>query len=227
MALSCLRFQQAQLAELREGAVFCGCQEAMTLRDKHPNPTKQQARPFWIPSEGLVVNSGWLHVLQRSLSGVENGCFLWRDNNSRSGDPFEATGWKNEPCSSARALTALRTLLRRVCGLSGEQAQTFGLSSARHFLPEIALARNLSPEDRVEIGRWSGSTAQDADLTPARRQEAAASRSRCTLPDRYAPKANVVRVCKILTQQVDAAREVVSQNPTLTGGWELLRPEAR
>jgi len=223
MALGCVRFAQAQRARLQEGGPRCGCMWAETLLDKHPDPAKQRPRPFWIPARGLVSGE-WHLALREALAGVEAGCFFWRDSNSPSGDPYLATAWRNGPCSAARALVGLRSVLVGECGVPPHVAATFGLHSARHFLPEVALARNLPPEDRVEIGRWSGSTAQDVDLIPDVRAAAASARRAGEMPDRYAPKAKVVRVCRILTEQVAAARAVATQYPPpdLLGGWDLL-----
>jgi hypothetical protein len=50
----------------------------------------------------------------------------------------------------------------------------------------ISEARGEPPEDAVELGRWSGSTAQDADLEPALRAHRCHRLRVGTLPDRHA-----------------------------------------
>ena len=41
------------------------------------------------------------------------------------------------------------------------------------------------------------------------------------MPDLYAPKAKVARICQIVVDQIRAARVVLSKNPPLLGGWDM------
>ena len=70
------------------------------------------------------------------------------------------------PMQQARIVHAKRAIYRKLAGLAAEQAAQLTLHSERHFLPMVADALSIPPEEAVEIGRWSGSTAQDADMQP-------------------------------------------------------------
>ena len=65
-------------------------------------------------------------------------------------------------------------------------------------------ARGAPAVRAIDIGRWSGSTAQDPDLAPAemhaRRHQLLAG----VMPEAYAPLSKVARVCRILGDQMDA-----------------------
>ena len=220
LAVACMRFEQAQGFRFGAEIPGCRCFEGHIVRDKHPDPAKQGMRPVYVPISGLI-SSSYLRTLAASLEGVGPGNFLLRDTDSPSGDPFKATSFLFKPMSHGRALIALRSILVSTCGLTREQAQRFGTHSPRHFLPEIALARGLPVEDRCELGRWSGSSSQDSDLLPSERDAMAWRQRHAHMPDLYAPKAKVARICQIVVDQIRAARVVLSKNPPLLGGWDM------
>ena len=90
---------------------------------------------------------------------------LFLENDSPDGDPFQATrGTFPAAMAKHRVAVAKRAAWRRLVSASVADENT--LHSERHFLPHVAEARG---EDAVELGRWSGSTAQDADLVPVMR----------------------------------------------------------
>jgi len=103
-----------------------------------------------------------------------------------------------------RVAITKRAIWKRV--LEARLADENALHSERNFLPHVAQARGKPPEDAVELGRWSGSTAQDADLEPALRAQRCHRLRAGTLPDRYAQAAKVERVLNIITRQMDAIR---------------------
>lgn len=99
------------------------------------------------------------------------------------------------------------------------------LHSERHFLPHVAQARGEPPEDAAELGRWSGSTAQDADLEPALCAHRCHRLRVGSLPDRYAQAAKVARVLSIITRQMDAIRAALSSRWDAlpwAHGWHLV-----
>jgi len=69
---------------------------------------------------------------------------------------------------------------------------------------EVASHRGESWLRQVEIGRWSGSTAQDPDLTPQQRVNWHHQLKAAVMPDNYAPMGKVQRVLGILNDQMDA-----------------------
>ena len=204
-AFSCNRMEQVQsCAFIGEDN---GYLHGVLTKDKHPNPEKQQARPFWMRIAGPDGSRRWLDFLKRSLSGVEAGCFVIRDfecERPGQADPSKAVRWLNNPLRGARLVEAIARTISRVCGISYEEACRFTKHSARHFLMEVGGHRDEPSTRQVEIGRWSGSTAQDVDLTPAQQLAWRHRLASGVMPDNYAPRAKVQRVCSILGAQLTA-----------------------
>jgi hypothetical protein len=128
--------------------------------------------------------------------------------------------WVASTISGARC-----AYVRLLLWLEAQIANENTLHSERHFLPHAAEARGEPPEEAVELGRWSGSTAQDADLEPTVRAARCHRLRVGTLPDRYAQAAKVGRVLGIISRQMDAIRKTIwSRWDVLpwTGGWQLL-----
>ena len=206
LAYACSRVEQAQ------ACYFDGWQDGFLhgvfLLDKHPNPDKRRPRRFWVPTKGLLGTGEWMDVLVTSLRGNEGACAVFLENDSPDGDPFKATRTFNAAMAKDRVAIAKRVIWRRIMGASLADENT--LHSERHFLPHVAQARGEPPEEAVELGRWSGSTAQDADLEPALRAQRCHRLRVGSLPDRYAQAAKVARVLCIITRQMDAIRATLS-----------------
>ena len=201
-SFSCNRCEQANSCAFERFAG--GYLHGVLLLDKHPNPEKRQARPFWMRVAGFDGSRAWFDFLLGVLAGVESGCFVFRDFDSGRGDPQEATRFLNSPLVGERLVLAIRCVLVRVCDMSWLVAGRWAKHAARHFLMEVAGARGEPALRAVEIGRWSGSTAQDPDLAPsaqlARRHQLRAG----VMPEAYAPLAKVARVCGIVGDQMGA-----------------------
>ena len=204
-ALSCNRMEQLQSCAFLGEAE--GYLHGVLTKDKHPNPEKMQARPFWMRIAGPDGSRRWFEFLKKTLAGVESGCFVLRDfecTRSSRADPSEAVSWLNAPLRGPRLVEAIARTISYVCGISYDEACRFTKHSARHFLMEVGSHRDEPSTRQVEIGRWSGSTAQDVDMTPEQRlvwrHQLAAGR----MPDNYAPKGKVRRVCRILGDQLAA-----------------------
>ena len=199
---SCNRCEQANSCVFER--VVGGFLHGALLLDKHPNPEKRQARPFWMRVAGFDGSRVWFDFLLGVLAGVEDGCFVFRDFDSARGDPQEASRFLNSPLVGERLVYAVRCLLVRVCGVSWDESGRWAKHAARHFLMEVAGTRGEPALRAVEIGRWSGSTAQDPDLAPsaqlARRHQLRAG----VMPEAYAPLAKVARVCGIVGDQMGA-----------------------
>jgi len=204
-AFSCNRMNQVQsCAFLGEVDGFL---HGVLTKDKHPDPEKMQARPFWMRIAGPDGSRRWFDFLKRTLAGAETGCFVLRDfecTHANRADPGEALSWLNSPLRGPRLVEAIARTISYVCGVPYDEACRFTKHSARHFLMEVGSHRDEPSTRQVEIGRWSGSTAQDVDLTPEQRlvwrHQLAAGR----MPDNYAPKGKVRRVCRILGAQLAA-----------------------
>ena len=190
-----------------EGAEFRAYLHGALLGDKHPNPAKRQARPFWMRIAGPDGNRRWFDFLKRTLQGTEGGCFVFRDyvcKRRGDADPCHAVSWLNNPLRGPRLVDAIASVIHTVCEIPLADAALFTKHSARHFLMEVASHRGEHPLRQVEIGRWSGSTAQDPDLTPSQRLNRRHQLESGVMPDNYAPMGKVQRVCQILGDQLDA-----------------------
>ena len=221
LAYAVSRVEQAQ------SCYFDGWQDGFLhgvfLLDKHPNPDKRRPRRFWVPATGLLGTSEWMDILVRTLTGHEDACAVFLENDSPTGDPFRATRTFPAAMAKDRVAVAKRAIWRRIVGIRIANENT--LHSERHFLPHAAEARGEPPEEAVELGRWSGSTAQDADLEPSLRAKRCHRLRVGTLPDRYAQAAKVGRVLGIITRQMEAIRKTIwSRWDALpwAGGWQLL-----
>ena len=97
---------------------------------------------------------------------------------------------------------------------------------------ECSGARSVHALRAVEIGRWSGSTAQDPDLTPSERLHRRHRLAAGEMPESYAPSAKVLRVCEILGDEMAVLDELwaraagdpagIRSIPPL-GGFDVLR----
>ena len=199
---SCNRCEQANACAFERFAG--GYVHGVLLLDKHPNPEKRQARPFWMRVAGFDGGRAWFDFLLGVLSGVEDGCFVFRDFDSERGDPQEASRFLNSPLVGERLVYAIRCVLVRVCRMSWDESGRWAKHASRHFLMEVAGARGEPALRAVEIGRWSGSTAQDPDLAPTARLVRRHQLRAGVMPEAYAPLAKVQRVCSILGDQMGA-----------------------
>jgi len=164
-----------------------------------------------------------MDILVCTLTSNEDACAVFIENDSPTGDPSQATRTFPAAMAKDRVTVAKRAIWRRVVGTQIANETT--LHSERHFLPHAAEARGEPPEDAVELGRWSGSTAQDANLEPTLRDKRCHRLRVGMLPDRYAQAAEIGCVIGIITRQMDAIRKTIwSRWDALprTGGWQLL-----
>ena len=216
------RGEQGQRTDLIGRDDELGVWHAVCNKDKHPVPRKQRERPCWFLTHGLVAGDAYLVPLIDSIDPVRDGCFLLRAYEGSG----EGARWLQRGCTTEEANASLRSLLHRFCGLTVEQAAAFGVPSAREFLPMLAKALGLSSLERLQIGRWAGSFAQD--MNPVQRAMGRASLKAAVMPDRYAKKEQVAFVCRLLREQVEAARAYIleqgglSRIPVLQG-FEGLR----
>ena len=212
-AFSCNRMEQAnQCAFAGEVGGFL---HGVLLLDKHPNPEKRSARPFWMRLAGPDGSRAWFDFLKRTLSGVEAGCFVFRDfecAQANEADPAKAIRWLNNPLVGPRLVEAIARTIGHMCCVSYAEACRYAKHAARHFLMEVGSHRGEPSRRQVEIGRWSGSTAQDVDLTPAQRLTWRHSLASGVMPDNYAPKGKVRRVCGILGDQMVALERLWEQH---------------
>ena len=204
-AFSCNRMEQVQsCAFIGE---FDGFLHGVLTKDKHPNPERMQTRPFWMRIAGPDGSGKWFGFLKKTLAGAEAGCFVIRDfecEQPGQADPGKAVSWLNSPLRGPRLVEAIARTIGCVCSIPYVEACRFTKHSARHFLMEVGGHRDEPSTRQVEIGRWSGSTAQDVDLTPQERLVWRHQLASSAMPDNYAPLAKVRRVCRIIGDQLVA-----------------------
>ena len=221
LAYAVSRVEQAQ------SCYFDGWQDeflhGVFLLDKHPCPFKRRPRRFWVPERGLLGDKRWMTALVETLTGYEDVCAVFLENDSPDGNPFNATRVYPAAMAKTRVAVAKRALYAHY--VSAEAAAENTLHSERHFIPCVSEAGGEPPEDAVELGRWSGSTAQDADLEPVVRAQQCHRLRLGALPDRYGQVGKVTRVLGIITRQMDRARRAITlRGPALprVGGWGLI-----
>jgi len=198
--LSCNRMEQVNNCYV-EGEVGDFIHGVLCL-DKNPKPEKRQARPFWMRTRGFDGETVWFEFLKAVLSDVVTGCFICRDYDGHSGDPRDATRFLHNALDGPRLVHAIACVIARVCNVDFETAKRWALHSARHFLMECSSARKVHALRAVEIGRWSGSTAQDKDLTPNQRLNQRHVLAAGKMPEAYAPSTKVDRVKEILRDEM-------------------------
>ena len=191
--------------------------------DKNPKPEKRQARPFWMRIAGFDGGTVWFQFLKAVLAGVEVGCFVCRDFDGTSGDPRDATRFLNNALDGPRLVHAMACVISRVCGVAFDTAKRWAKHSARHFLMECSSARKVHALRGVEIGRWSGSTAQNPDLTPNQRLNQRHVLEAGKMPEAYAPCTKVDRVTAILGDEMEALSKLWGKaNAQTSGGIDAI-----
>jgi hypothetical protein len=194
-------------------------------QDKNPRPGKARPRPFWAPCRGATGSIAWWEVLRETLDEVSDKKFIFR---AFEGDVLTSNTFLPGPLIEGRGLIeALQATLRVACGLSMEESKAYTLHSPRHFMPEVSSSREEPVACRNELGRWTGSAAQDDSLMP-KVSETRAGRHTFTpkhMVDVYAQKPLARIPITILGRQMDALRAYVrpveaAGGLPAYGGWE-------
>jgi len=150
------RLQQTQTSAIvaeRKGTLWTA-----TQLDKSNQPHKQRARPAFGPLLDAFNTRGVIDALYDAIDGVEDGCFLIRDNSSTNGTPTEGTEFVDGPMSAARADNALQYLLTLPpLALSVQAAREFTNRSLKPFMLKHAVRMGSDPLRRHGIGRFAGS----------------------------------------------------------------------
>ena len=109
--------------------------------------------------------------------------------------------------------------------LKESEASIYGMSSFRHFLPEVARIRGVSSLEARELGAWSGFMDAPLGSDPRANLLAAGEAAAAAMPDSYSPQSAECLKRKVFSQQVDACKEVVRRvglaNLPRAGGWNL------
>ena len=107
----------------------------MTQLEKDPIIEKQVPSNWYVPVLGVRGTSTWAAAWEKSIEKVQEGYFIVRDTNSEDGNPVKASEWSDLPLTGARALASIRYIIVMAIGVTAVQAEAYGTSSPRHFLP--------------------------------------------------------------------------------------------
>ena len=171
---------------------------------------------------------------------VEDPHYLLRDTNSPNGDPTRATGWIDAPLIGARALRSLHALgVMSPLALDPEVVQEKTLHSSKHDLNCVSRAGGDEAGDTNEIGKWSGSIAQTAELADMTARSAlraahsgtplGSSEIDLAMPELYSRETAEEIVPAIMERQVSRLRALVA-SPGIAhlpqkGGWRFIPRE--
>ena len=192
------------------GSIFV----AACARDKNPDPEQARSRPIWAGVTGFrhpgAVQAALSHMLART---ADAGCIL-PDTDSRGGDPRSASQWMLTPLApGARTDRLIQSLLvHPAVGMTAEQAARFHGHSPKRFTQNVCkAASSLDDGDAHELGRFSGSTAQNADLVPSEAMLRRHSLQCAVLPDMYARAARVEKCMDRLLRFEDVLRRALAR----------------
>ena len=191
-------------------------------RDKHPNADNQHPRPFWCSVDGLLHRDAILRPLLRMLGGAASIRAILRDTDSPRGDPASASQWLMSHLPfPARAEASLHSLLQLhpICMPLETAKRYHGHCAKRFLLNVVAGSPEFSVVEANEIGRFTKSTAQDADLMPVQAMLRAHEASVSVLPARYSRKAKVAAALDLVAR----AHQILLRAATLYESPESLR----
>ena len=242
MMQAALRAEQASACVINatsehtyDGAAFTIMVLAVLL-DKNPDPAKRTQRPAWACVDELVSPPGAImEALSSSLDGAEGVQCLLRDTDSPTGDPTHplTTRWIQAPIvENTRVVASIQGLLRAL-GVDQRTAGGFQGHAAKRFPLNAAKASGrFSDPELNEIGRFGGSTAQSADLTPIASMLQAHTLRCKVLPGIYAGKAKVASAFDLLARlqlelRAATGRAMQGVAAPVVGGWGADGPFGR
>jgi hypothetical protein len=130
----------------------------------------------------------------------DDGDFLWAN---ADGNPLlPSSRLLRCPLPDGKIMEALRLVLRHACDMSPAMTLQYTKHSARKMLVSTAQAGGCPWEQCIELGHWKGTSLDNNCLLPTeivRRKKALAL---MPMPARYAVNARIVRVARIITNQV-------------------------
>ena len=241
-ALRHINMQRACIISMDSDTVTGACD-----LDAKIKASEQTGRPMWAAARDMRGSSQWVRRLQHMRDAppratneagvVEDPHYLLRDTNSPDGDPTRATGWVDAPLIGARALKSLHALgVMSPWALEPSVVQEKTLHSSKHDLNCVSRAGGDPPGDTNEVGKWSGSIAQTAELADMTARSAlraahsgaplGASEVDLAMPELYSRETAEEIVPAIMERQVSRLRALVA-SPGIAhlpqkGGWRFI-----
>ena len=246
-SLRLINAQRACVIRLADGVVTGACD-----LDAKIKASEQTGRPMWAAARDMRGSTEWVTRLLHMRDApprtpgeggvVEDPHYLLRDTNSPDGNPTRATGWIDAPLTGARATKSLQSLgVMSPWALADEVVQEKTPHSPKHDLNCVSRAAGDPIGDTNEIGKWSGSIAQTAELADmAARSALHAARSgsrldgselELAMPELYSRETAEEIVPAIMERQVARLRALLV-SPGIDhlpekGGWRfILRGDA-
>ena len=201
-------------------------------------PPRQTPQPRQAPPEtrlGCIdgyLFPGAVHAALLGMLDAQPGVrSLLLETDSPCGDPSRASRWVASPIfSNTRADASLHALLiMPPISLTRERAASYHQHSAKRFLLSAAeWADGFGGPDASEIGRFSGSIAQNPDLEPIQAMLQRHTLRSSVLPDIYSRQARVDKVFDALAAlhfAVKRAAVRLRDTPDAFSGdaWEAMR----
>ena len=208
---------------------------------------EQNGRPMWAYRYDMRGNDLWIHllVLMRDApprspplhdlsAGVEDPHYFLRDTNSRDGSPAGATAWVDWALTGRRAVMSLRSLAQlSPWAIPAEVAEEKTGHSGKHDLNCVSRSGGDPVSDTNEIGKWSGSLAQMADISTSHRAAhmhtrhgAGSHEPDSSMPDLYSAEAVEDIVPAIMQRQIRRLQALLV-SPGIDalpakGGWKYI-----
>jgi len=99
-------------------------------------------------------------------------------------------------------MEALRLVLRHACGMSHAMTSQYTKHSARKMFVSTAQVGGCPWEQCIELGHWKGTSLDNNCLLPTETVRRKKALALMPMPTRYAANARIVRVARIITNQV-------------------------
>ena len=224
-ALRQVNAQRAHIVSIANGVVF-----GEVDLDAKQKSTQQRGRPMWTPERDARGRNSWLTSIATMLTAhpsVIGQHFFVRATNSPDGNPFNATAWGEGPETAGRSRISLCALLQAgPYGVPAAIARAITGHSSKHLLPNVGRSLHLTDPQINEIGRWSGSRAQNTAASGAPSREVQVG----PCPAAYSTEAAEEVVPAIMETVVASLRELHARLPANAlphvGGWSMLRHPA-
>ena len=203
------------------------------IKDKHPDSAKMRPRPFWAVIDDLEAPGPPPAAFLGMLDVAADVRCLLLDTDSPNGDPYHpsTTRWVLNPLEGQRAMCSLHSILRHA-GLPDELVSRIRGHSFKRFLLNVAESDpSVSTADAHELGRFSGSVAQERDLEPVAALLERHTARISVLPAIYAQKAKVAtslhRLCRVeLLLRSARSRAAAGERLPYLSEWGLFCPPA-
>jgi endogenous inhibitor of DNA gyrase (YacG/DUF329 family) len=214
------------------GSFLVGTIAADFKKSKNSGGKSKSGRPFCCSRVGITGTDHCARLVL-DLNAWSAGEFLIPDNDSKTGDPREATKILDTPMSNARYKVAMQSVLRTTAYTahaaypprsSEERVKSLTPHSIRHGLPAVARGRGEDASAVNEIGCWADSVGET--LKKSQLEAAASSFDKLKMAGLYSAEGRGAAIPDIMERNMAAMRDWFSHNPPTdfpcVGGYELL-----